>query len=769
MKKEKMVLFVTAVALFAATASADVALSRDNAEIVALDSAESGVVRFAAQELSDFLGHVFGAKVPVVNAPTKGKASIVLGSNDWSRAAGIDTAALARDEFVIRVVDGGPSVGGKVYIAGRDAPGGTSVLKGKHERATLFGVYEFLYRYAGVRMYFPGELGTIVPTADAVRVPAGEVRVKPSYAVRRYGPKDGTVPTAALAAAGLKNEDEFKRLNKLRQRLETMSIPCCHGQLRSRFYKRFAKTHPEYFVMGKDGKRHPTEALERPLFKKEHLCHTSAVWEEIYQDAKAYLTGQPPEVRKIPSADGKHYVSGPGSAGLYYAIMPHDGLGKCYCPNCQARCDFTKKNYATDLLWSNTVAVARRLKAEGVKGYVTQMAYHPYADVPSFDIPDNVLVMVAQSGPWAPERKPDGSDQDALVKQWAKKTGGKVWLWTYPDKIFARRCPDIPQMSPKAWGRYFKRLSDWIIGGFGESESDRWIYNYLNYYVFSRVCWDVNVDLDAILDEHYRLMFGAAAPQMKQFFESLEEKWVDRMMRNTFLGPEGPEVALPGHYAMWRDIYSPEALVGYAKLFDAAMAAVRSGSVEARRIAMFRSEMLDPLVARAKEAHASFDIKSCLARRASAASAKVLFEDRSDAQDRWARWPKENIEVGRAAERGPVSTAPLEFKVAKRANALSWCNVRLLPGKRYRLSYFVKLDNVMMKNRGGVTCFLKFAVPKGEKREENRFSGTTDWVYQESVYETPATLKAGTGAIHCHFSSACGRVLIDGLRLDEVP
>ena len=70
MKKEKMVLFVTAVALFAATASADVALSRDNAEIVALDSAESGVVQFAAQELSDFLGQVFGAKVPAFTLTT---------------------------------------------------------------------------------------------------------------------------------------------------------------------------------------------------------------------------------------------------------------------------------------------------------------------------------------------------------------------------------------------------------------------------------------------------------------------------------------------------------------------------------------------------------------------------------------------------------------------------------------------------------------------------------------------------------------------------
>ena len=128
---------------------AEVSLTAANAEVVAADSAP-GAVNFAAKELSDLLGKALGGLVKVVNAPTEGKASIVLGSNDWTRAAGIDTAALERDEFVIKVK------GGKVYIAGRDAEGGESTLKGKHERATLFGVYEFLYRYADVRMYFPG-------------------------------------------------------------------------------------------------------------------------------------------------------------------------------------------------------------------------------------------------------------------------------------------------------------------------------------------------------------------------------------------------------------------------------------------------------------------------------------------------------------------------------------------------------------------------------------------------------------------------------------
>ena len=248
---------VAALAVLAAANLGAVEITGANAEIVIAQDAP-GNVAFAAQEMSEMLGKALGSPIGIVNAPTDGKASIVLGSNTWSRAAGIDTAAMDRDEFAIKCA------GGKVYVAGRDEFGKEKmslIYIGKRERATLFGVYEFLHRYAGVRSYFPGELGTVIPKSAAISVPDGEVRVKPAYIVRRYGPKDGTVPKAVLAAAGIKDETEFKRIAKLRNRLESMRIPCCHGQLSSRFYKRFAKTHPEYFVMGRDGKRHPIPSI----------------------------------------------------------------------------------------------------------------------------------------------------------------------------------------------------------------------------------------------------------------------------------------------------------------------------------------------------------------------------------------------------------------------------------------------------------------------------------------------------------------------------
>jgi len=740
-------------------------ITGSNAEIVVSPDAP-GSVNYAARELSDFLGKSLGAKIGIVNAPTDGKASIVLGSNDWSRAAGIDTAALDRDEFSIK------AVGDRVYIAGRDAPGEEDVVlgyKAKYERATLYGVYEFLHRYADIRMYFPGELGTIIPKKTSISLPDGELRVKPSYIIRRYGPKDGTVPPEVMETAGYTDEIDFKRFARFRGRLESIKLPCCHGQLYSRFYKRFAKTHPEYFIMGKDGKRHPTEAVGRPIYNKEHVCDTSGIWEEIYLDAKAYLTGQPPEVRKIPNADGTGYSRGSGAEGKYYDIMPHDGGTECYCKTCQSRYDHSKKHYATDLIWSNTVAVAKRLKAEGVKGYVTQMAYHPYGDVPDFDIPDNVLVMVAQQGPWARTDRADGKDPDELVKKWAEKTNGKVWLWTYPDKIYERRCPDIPQMSPHAWGNYYKRLSKWIFGAFAESESDRWIYNYLNYYIYSCVCWDVNCDIDAILDEHYSLMFGPAAGKMKEFFESLEQKWVGEMMTKTSMGPKGPISIMPGYYETWAKIYSPEVLARYAKILDDAAAAVAPGSIEARRIAMFRREMLDPLAAAAKDAHDAINVEKSLKRRAAEATGKVVFEDKGGDLSVWDAWPKGKAAPVRATEKGPVSAAPMMLTAHGKEIQKTWVKLPLKPGTKYRLSYFMRLDDLKVSERWGrFSCRLKFDGAPKVGRDAPRFIETTSWMYVVREYETPASLKPETCKIECTFSNAKGRAFLDGLRLEEV-
>ena len=167
-----------------AIAANAVMLTAEDADVV-IDAKAPKTVQFAACEATNFLSRVFGAPVPVVNAPSDGKVAIILGSNDWSVAGGIDTDALKRDAFVVKVS------GRRIFIAGRDDPKadiGRAMSAGaavsNAERATLFGVYQFLEDYAGCRFFFPGEFGTVVPKARSLSVPEGERTVAPVFTVR---------------------------------------------------------------------------------------------------------------------------------------------------------------------------------------------------------------------------------------------------------------------------------------------------------------------------------------------------------------------------------------------------------------------------------------------------------------------------------------------------------------------------------------------------------------------------------------------------------
>ena len=574
---------------------------RSGAVEIVVAPAAHAAEKLAASEMSELLGQALGEPLPVVSCPTPGRTSVFLGSNEWTRAAGICTETLHRDAFVLRCD------GKNVYIAGRDDAtdnpsrhcflGDECRWQLQFERGTLFGVYEFLERYAGVRMYFPGELGTIVPRAAEICVPLMDATVVPEYSVRRWGYDDGRVPAVLLSPG--ESETDFKLRHFYRLRGETVYIPCCHGQRKFGYERRFRKSHPEYFVMTKEGRRLSDE-LRDPMHDGQ-LCQSSGIWDEMYLDIASYLRGEPASVRGVLDENGKE---GWGRCvfGKFIDVMPQDGMVPCYCQKCQAAYRHGDVDYATELVWGQAARLGERLKAKGLDCNIVLEAYLPYGRIPDVRLPDNINVQVSRAGPWSICTPSTLMRHNAEIAAWAKKLGHKVWLWTYTDKVecFNVGMPDVPQMTPHAWGEYYKSLRDSIVGAFSESESDRWLYNYLNYYVFSKVCWDTRTDVDALLDEHYRLMYGAGAPYMKRFFESLERKWIHEIEVDIKDSPLGPAVArAPKEKEVWTRVYSPDILATYADWLDTAEKAVAPASLEARRIALIRGEFLAPMHAHA--------------------------------------------------------------------------------------------------------------------------------------------------------------------------
>ena len=407
-----------AVLLFAGAALVSPAIARGDVVIlpgkvdVVVDRRAPECVRFAAAEMTNLLSKVLGAEIPVVNGFVEERAAIVLGSNSWSRAAGLRPERLPRDGFEIK------AEGSRVFIAGADDPKSCPerlVKTGGYPRtelSTLFGVYEFLERYAGCRFYFPGDIGTITPRAESLSVPEGMFSKSPDFTVRYvylswdgdgYGPKNA------------KGEYPEKSLNWFRLRMETTKTSCCHGMNSFRYPDRFGATHPEYFCLGADGKRRSaaTRKGNRYDIGVGHLCYSSAITNVIYEDVKERLL------------KGAKYVD----------VMPQDGFGRCQCPECQAKMrKDTKDSPASELVWGWCSALGKRLIDAGVPGGITMMAYSPYRRVPDIDVPTNVLVMVAEEGPWQKVKPEAFAKANGEVRAWAEKMRHTVWVWTYPQK-----------------------------------------------------------------------------------------------------------------------------------------------------------------------------------------------------------------------------------------------------------------------------------------------------------------------------------------------
>ena len=466
------------------------------AEIV-IETNACDTIRVAAEEARDFMGRALGYDVPIVTAPTPSRMALFLGPNRWADAAGVTTNGLKRDGFRIRTAAKG------VYVLGIDDPivnahrnrqrGG--IWFQNFERATVFGVYDFLERFAEVRFYFPGELGTVVPRAAQIVVPPTDLIDAPVNTVRRY-----TIYETGCPYFEGENATELrhpmKTINWWRTRMETEYMPCCHGQNKFKYMDRFAKSHPEYFALLEDGRRHNSPKITYPGHPGQ-LCHTSAVWEEIYQDVKSYLSGEDASVRRIPvdstlpGADGKvRYGWGVNCQRREIVdVMAQDGMIKCACERCKAEwAKAPEIGWASDLMWGNVARLANRLKAEGVKGRVSMMAYSKYRRVPDFPIPDNVEVMVAERGPWTENDPSERARELAEIRAWHDKIGRKVSLWTYLNKPSS--LPDVPNCTPKAVARYFQQLAPLTYGVFMQDWSDHWLSQYLPRYVFGKVMWD---------------------------------------------------------------------------------------------------------------------------------------------------------------------------------------------------------------------------------------------------------------------------------------
>ena len=568
----------------------------DNLEIVLPEPALK-TLQFAADELKKFLDKRLQTSIPIRKTPSGGKYAIVLGRCELARKAGIDDSVLCRDAFIIR------TVGKNIYILGRDTDENipqemfsekvkkdSFLIRLSSERGTLFGVYDFLERFAGIRFYFPFDDFTVIPEGK-MTMPEVNIFDRPDFEARHYSYFAGVLHDGADQEARKYSRrpanrfaDREKVYHYLRTRMESFTPPFIHGLWYHYIPARFSKTHPEYSAL-----LNPKGSLTDPRNRSgKYLCLSNPGLQEVVkQDIRDYFKGE-----KKLAGKYKWNSEAFGKGGVNLA-MP-DALTPCRCSECRPH--FTSLQRSSDHIWKFTADIARMLQQEKIPGYVTQLAYHLYRLPPSDSVPlpDNLWVRICVGGPWDIWTPDYLKAQTRLIQDWYKKTNRKNTLWNYSLKYGALNIPDVPNPTPRAFAQYYKQMSPYVNGVFNETITDNYFWNFMTYYMFGRIAWDNSADADQILSEHYRLLYGKGADFMQKFFDELETLWLRKVYQVKPSNSMGPVFSAPSRYDLWFKIYSPEKMKELREYLEKARQAESGNPLILRRIARIKRNFYDP-------------------------------------------------------------------------------------------------------------------------------------------------------------------------------
>ena len=487
-------------------------------------------VHAAARELREHVEVATGVSLPILidRMPKRGNA-ILVGASRFTDGLGLKLNSLGKSGFAIRTFPG------KVVIAGRDG----NLDEGLHkESGTLWGVHDFLERFVGVRWYYPGELGRVVPGLKDLAVPPVHITDEPHFKKRRIWRYHGVLrntpsgASSAVMGARFRNED-------------VSGVPSSSHTF-GEWRKLYGKTHPEYFEMGKDGTR-----------KSSQLCFSEpGVLKQMLTNLKA-------DERKV------------------IQVSPIDVSLKCQCKTCLSKVSNRSFLYEYSQVMGEFVhSLATEVKKRWPEKAVFYLAYQNYVGPPAgLEFPDNVSVMVCGMRTIANYKEPEiYRDEREIFDGWQRILKRPASHWHYlcwPDD-----CTAAPFQFRHVLKEFFTRYAG-TTGCFVDSGID-WSRKHLTVYLLSRLLWNPEFDVDAAFDEYCRLMYGPASEQVARIYGLLTDKWETSRWSHPL--PPYHRISLKNVHV---ESYPPDVVKELRRLYTSALGAVKKDSIEARRIRFF--------------------------------------------------------------------------------------------------------------------------------------------------------------------------------------
>ena len=354
---------------------------------------------------------------------------------------------------------------------------------------SLNAVYEFL-RMQGARWYMPGEIGEVIPGRKSISLPSLDKTVRPDFALRSY---------TWYNYSGFPFEHAiWARRTSMNSNHEVLgNMGYAHGLAIVHGRKEMQEKHPDYYALHR-GKR-VTDYRGRG-----HACLSS----------KGFFKETVNFARFMFDRFNQPHIS----------LWPMDGFRHCQCESC-------KKLSSSDLVWGFVDRVARELYKTHPDRLVSCGAYTPYIYPPKNveKFTPNVVVFIANCGRPLLDNPARWQSYWTRVQGWRKKLApGNIMR--VENNRYGLREGGFPVIHPHNMAKDLRALKGISRGECCEESQSKMRWHapgkdHLTLYVQSRFLWDADRDVDALLDEYYRLFYGPVQAEMKRAIEFAESRY----------------------------------------------------------------------------------------------------------------------------------------------------------------------------------------------------------------------------------------------------
>lgn len=478
---------------------------RASATIVVADRA-SETERNAGAELGAYLRRITGATFPIVEqSQNPSGARILIGTA--AGKAGLDR--LGAEGFRI------------------DTEGGNLLLRGVDPAGTEFAVYTLLEKYLGVRWFWPGELGEVVPSRPEIVLEAIHDAQQPDFKWRHRGP-GGALWGATSGPTEMRARERVLGVSAEHQREVALwekrnkwgGWKTYGGHSLGEIFppEKYGRSHPEYYALV-GGKR----VVPGPEYDYKHggqIC-----------------TSNPAVVKVVAEWVSAFFDAHPDYQVVH--ITMNDGGGFCECDQCCALdsnrilqsvgidAEETKgkakpRTVITDRIFTYVNQVSAQVQRRHPGKYVASMAYARYITPPEkISLEPHVIPQYCHWSAYKHANPEIKREHEAIATGWARAAGHAAIYEYYINGSW----PGLHRLVVPYLAESIRFLKGQGVDLYETQAGDEFATNGINYYVAGKLLWDASQDEQAILKDFYDTAFESAGPAVHRFQNRLQDAW----------------------------------------------------------------------------------------------------------------------------------------------------------------------------------------------------------------------------------------------------